>query len=665
MGEVSWDTSRDAEPPLFLQTTAMNKYSLLRIDSLEPLVLMSASPTDGNDVLIDINFDGVVSGGEGHDFLIALAGNSQLDGGAGHDTLISIRGVNHIDGGTGQDSLVYFADRSEYTFLKGAGGELIVRHDNGFWQDTVINVETVTFDDGTWRVEDLVPGLASEYRSIDGTGNNLDNDQMGSTNEQLLRISAADYADGISTPAGENRPSARTISNEVVASSGPKPNARGLTDMTWLWGQFLDHDISLTEPTEPHEPFDIEVPSGDALFDPFYTGDKQINLNRSIFDPATGTQDTGPRQQINQITAFIDGSMVYGSDDVRAAELRSFADGKLRVTEDNLMPVNSGDLPNADNGPDLTLFLAGDVRANENVALTAMHTVWVREHNRIADELLAEDPHLTDEQVYQQARELVIAQIQAVTYNEFLPALLGDQALQPYHGYDPDVDASIATEFSTAAYRFGHSMLSSELLRSNNDGTEAAEGNIALQDAFFAPQEIIDHGIDSVLIGVTSQTANEIDNQLIDDVRNFLFGPPGAGGFDLASLNIQRGRDHGIAGYNQVRADIGLSPVTSFADISSSVRVQQRLQMLYGTVDNIDLWVGGLAEDHLPGASMGPTFHAILCDQFTRLRDGDRFWYENVLEADALQMVRSTTLSDVIERNTTADGLQDDVFRLA
>ncbi|MCR9202196.1 MAG: hypothetical protein NXI04_26435 [Planctomycetaceae bacterium] len=643
----------------------MNKHSLLRIDSLEPLVLMSAAPTDGNDVLIDINFDGMVSGGEGHDFLIALAGNSQLDGGAGHDTLISIRGINHIDGGTGQDSLVYFADRSEYTFLKGSGGELIVRNDNGFWQDTVINVESLTFDDGTWRVEDLVPGLASEYRSIDGTGNNLDNDQMGSTDEQLLRISAADYADGISAPAGENRPSARTISNEVVASSGPKPNARGLTDMTWLWGQFLDHDISLTEPSEPHEPFNIEVPSGDALFDPFYTGDKQINMNRSIFDPDTGTQDTGPRQQINQITAFIDGSMVYGSDDVRAAELRSFADGKLRVTDDNLMPVNSADLPNADNGPDLTLFLAGDVRANENVALTAMHTVWVREHNRIAEELLTEAPHLTDEQVYQQARELVIAQIQAVTYNEFLPALLGDQALQSYQGYDPDVDASIATEFSTAAYRFGHSMLSSELLRSNNDGTEAAEGNIALQDAFFAPQEIIDHGIDSVLIGVTSQSANEIDNQLIDDVRNFLFGPPGAGGFDLASLNIQRGRDHGVASYNQVRADIGLAPVASFADITSDVDVQERLQMLYGTVDNIDLWVGGLAEDHLPGASMGATFHAILCDQFTRLRDGDRFWYENVLDADALQMVRSTTLSDVIERNTTANSLQDDVFRLA
>lgn len=642
----------------------MKKQSLLHIDSLEPLVLLSGSPTDGNDVLIDVNVDGVVSGGEGHDFLIALAGNSELDGGAGHDTLISIRGINHIDGGAGQDSLVYFAERGDYTFLKGPGDELIVRHDNGFWQDTVINVETVTFDDGTWQVAELVPGLGAEVRSIDGTGNNLDNDELGSTDERLLRLSSADYEDGISAPAGENRPSARTISNEVVATSGSQPSGRGLTDMTWLWGQFLDHDISLTEPAEPHERMPIDVPSGDRLFDPFYTGEKQINMNRSVYDADTGTEDTGPRQQINQITAFIDGSMVYGSDEVRAAELRSFADGKLRVTDDNLMPVNSAGLPNADNGPDLTLFLAGDVRANENIALTAMHTVWVREHNRIADALLANDPDLTDEQVYQQARQLVIAQIQAVTYNEFLPALLGEQALQPYHGYDADVDASIATEFSTAAYRFGHSMLSSELLRQNSDGSEAAEGNIALQDAFFAPQEIIDHDIDSVLIGATRQVANEIDSQLVDDVRNFLFGPPGAGGFDLASLNIQRGRDHGLASYNQVRADMGLAPAQSFADITADVEIQQRLQMLYGSVDDIDLWVGGLAEDHLPGASMGATFHAILCDQFTRLRDGDRFWYENVLDANSLQLVHSTKLSDVIERNTTADNLQDDVFRM-
>lgn len=636
------------------------------IESLEPMILLSGNPGDGNDVLIDINFDGLVAGGDGHDFLIALAGNSQLYGGADHDTLISIRGMNFIDGGSGEDSLVYFANRDEYTIQRGADDSIIVRNDNNFWQDTVINVESITFDDGTFKVADLIPGLsAAQFRSIDGTGNNLVDDDMGSTDEKLMRLSTAEYGDGISTPGGSDRPSARTISNEVVAAQGPQPNSRGLTDMTWLWGQFLDHDISISEPSEPHDPFNIDVPSGDRLFDPLYTGDKEIEMNRTIFDPDTGTDVSNPREQINQITAFIDGSMVYGSDDVRASELRSFEDGMLRVTDDNLLIQNSADLPNADNGPDLQLFLAGDVRANENIALAAMHTLWVREHNSIASQLLADDPSLTDEQIYQRAREIVIAQIQVITYNEFLPNLLGADALPEYRGYDSEVDASIATEFSTAAYRFGHSMLSNELLRLNNDGTEADEGNIALQNAFFAPQEITDNGIESVLIGTTQQVANEIDNQIVDGVRNFLFGPPGSGGFDLGSLNIQRGRDHGLADYNQVRTDLGLSPAQNFSDITSDVELQNRLRSLYGSVDNIDLWVGGLAEDHLPGSGMGATFQAILVDQFTRLRDGDRFWYENVLDDEQRLAVESTTLSDVIERNSNVDGLRDNVFRIS
>ena len=167
----------------------------------------------------------------------------------------------------------------------------------------------------------------------------------------------------------------------------------------------------------------------------------------------------------------------------------------------------------------------------------------------------------------------MIAEMQAITYNEFLPALLGEDAIEEYDGYDRRVDPGITNEFSTAAYRFGHSMLSTELLRLNNDGTVADEGNIALQDAFFRPDEIVNNGIDSILLGQATQVAQEIDTMVVDDVRNFLFGPPGSGGFDLASLNIQRGRDHGLADYNQVRVDMGLEPVQSFSDISSDPNV--------------------------------------------------------------------------------------------
>ena len=496
-------------------------------------------------------------------------------------------------------------------------------------------------------------GEHSEVRSIDGSGNNLRHDEFGSAGVELLRGGENEYADGQSQPAGADRASAREISNLVAAQTDSVLNDRGLTDLVWQWGQFLDHDLDLTESADPAEPFAIDVPSGDPFFDPFGTGTQQIDLNRSIYE----IDGDGVRQQVNEITAFIDGSNVYGSDDVRAAALRTFVGGRLKTSEGDLLPLNEDGLPNA-GGTSADLFLAGDVRANEQVGLTAMHTLWVREHNRIADQLAGEQPGASDEQLYQRARAIVIAEMQAITYNDFLPALLGADAMPRYRGYQARVNPGISNEFSTAAYRFGHSMLSSELLRLNNNGSTAAEGNLALQDAFFSPDEIKANGIESLILGQATQQAQEIDSMLVDDVRNFLFGPPGSGGFDLASLNIQRGRDHGLADYNQVRVDYGLDPVESFADMTSDLALQAALEAAYDSVDEIDLWVGGLAEDHVEGGSVGETVRAILADQFTRLRDGDRFWYQRTFGGHELDAIERTTLADVIERNTDIVGLQ-------
>ncbi|NJL28758.1 MAG: hypothetical protein HC897_13140 [Thermoanaerobaculia bacterium] len=311
------------------------------------------------------------------------------------------------------------------------------------------------------------------------------------------------------------------------------------------------------------------------------------------------------------------------------------------------------------------VFLAGDVRANEQVGLTAMHTLFVREHNYWAGEIAAEDPALDDEAIYQRARAIVAAEMQAITYREFLPALLGRRTLAPYRGYRPDVDPGIANVFATAAYRFGHSMLSPELQRLDAGGRVIAAGNLALANAFFNPEEIAAQGIDPLLRGLATQRAQEIDNFLVDAVRNFLFGPPGAGGFDLASLNIQRGRDHGLPGYNQVRADYGLRRVRNFAEINRDPVVQANLAAVYPSVDDVDVWVGGLAERHRPGALVGETWQRILAEQFERLRDGDRFWYESYLPADLVRVVERQTLARIIRRNTAIGGeLQADVFRV-
>jgi hypothetical protein len=430
-----------------------------------------------------------------------------------------------------------------------------------------------------------------------------------------------------------------------------------------VWGQFVDHDMDLT-PDSSSEHADIGVPAGDPWFDPTATGAVSLSFKRSGFVDGTGSGADNPREHPNVITAYIDASMVYGSDTGRAATLRDDG-GRLKLSEGDLLPFNDPQDPLPNGGPNGSVsFVAGDVRANENVALTTLHVVFVREHNLWVDRLAAENPDASDEWLYQKARAFVEAEIQHITYTEYLPLLLGDDAIPAYQGYDPDVNPGITTEFSTAAFRFGHSMVAPIMPRMGENGETIAAGNLDLKDAFFAPDRIIDEGgIDPLLRGVADMVTEELDAQIVDGLRNFLFGPPGAGGLDLAALNIQRGRDHGLPTYSEYReALVGEAP-SGFSDITADPVVQTRLEAAYGTVDRVDLWVGGLAEDHLEGAIVGPVFHAILTDQFVRVRDGDSFWYENDRFSKAeLAEVMSTSLADVIERTTGVRHLQDNAL---
>jgi len=428
----------------------------------------------------------------------------------------------------------------------------------------------------------------------------------------------------------------------------------------WQWGQFLDHDIDLTPVVTPAERLDIAVPRGDLWFDPHSTGAESIPLARSLY-----TTVGGVRQQMNQITAFIDASTVYGSDAERANALRTLdGTGRLKTSAGNLLPFNEAGLPNAPSSTD-AFFLAGDFRANEVPSLTAMHTLFVREHNYWARQIRRDHSELDGNEIYEQARAIVAGELQAITYREFLPVLLGPNALPRYAGYDSRVNPGIANEFATAAFRFGHSMLTGDIWRLDSRGRQIADGHLPMARAFFQPDEVVNHGIDSMLRGLAAQRSEEVDTLMVDGVRNFLFGEPGSGGFDLAALNIQRGRDHGLASYNQTRQDYGLRPARSFADVNPDPAVQANLADVYDSVDDIDLWVGGLAEPHRPGALVGETVGVILTEQFRRLRDGDRFWYQAYLPADMVDLVEAQTLARIIRRNTDIGReLPDNVWRV-
>ena len=506
-----------------------------------------------------------------------------------------------------------------------------------------------------------------EARSITGWGNNLLRPELGMAETQLLRKAAVEFDFAMSGSMTEELPDARTVSNLLHRQIETTPNAALATDMLWQWGQFLDHDISLTPSTITSSRASIPIPRGDPVFDPFGTGLRTFTFDRSVFDPDTGTAPDSPREQMNLVTAFIDASNVYGSSNSRALALRLYdGSGRLKTTNNGLfLPRNPSGLENDDGGRSRPgLFLAGDIRVNEQVVLTAMHTLFVREHNRLAVEIVAEHPELTGQEIFELARKIVGAQMQVITYQEFLPLLLGPDAIGPYTSYDPMVDPRVANEFSTASFRVGHTMLSPRLVMIDE---EDESDEVSLAESFFNTSMVRDEGIEAFLRGVSTQLAQEIDLALVDEIRNMLFGPPGSSGRDLAALNIQRGRDHGLPSYNIVRGAYGLAPAESFADIASDLEVQQALKLAYGDVEQIDLWSAGLAEDHVPGAMVGETFRTIIADQFRRLRDGDRFWFENdpyLLSNPALLAeVRATTLADIIRRNTIIGGdLPDNVF---
>ena len=377
--------------------------------------------------------------------------------------------------------------------------------------------------------------LPLPVQSLDGTGNNVAYPEWGSTVEQFVRLSPAAYADGLSSMSGTDRPNERLISNRIFASpTGGITNARDMSGFVYAWGQFLDHDLTLSDSALPAELISIAIPAGDPWFDPAGTGAKTMPNLRTAYDPATGTST--PRQQVNSLTAFVDGSQIYGSDATRAAAVREFAGGRLKSSAGNLLPFNTAGLPNATIGltPDAELYLAGDVRANENPQLLALHTLFVREHNRLAAEAAARNPGWIDEQLYQYARRLVIAELQDITYTEFLPAILGQGTpaavvLQSYRGYRPNVDPGISTEFATAAYRFGHSLLGEEVGFLDNQGNEVRDP-LSLRDSFFNVAVVSATGIDPILKYLASDRAQEMDAVVIDDVRNFLFGAPGQGG---------------------------------------------------------------------------------------------------------------------------------------
>lgn len=390
------------------------------------------------------------------------------------------------------------------------------------------------------RAADCSDCLHRHYRTIDGSCNNLDHPLRGAAEVPFLRLLDPAYQDGVGLPVGwvagaqSSRPSPRLISRQLI-SSREVTGDEHLTLMLMQFGQFLDHDLDLSPVSPSDIAFDTtdtarfsscdDICHNDAPCFPISVPQDDPRIRRDClpFTRSSAVCGTGAssllvgkssvrREQINTITSYVDGSMVYGSTDHVAQRLREPGDsgrllqGELNEAGRRMLPFDNESLIECSTGVHANrsqCFLGGDVRTNEQVGLTSMHTLLNREHNRVVTALAAMNPHWDSEKLYQEARRVVVAEWQHVVFSEYVPRILGDDYLGSYVGYRPSVDATISNVFATAAFRFGHSQIMPLFQRLDQDYLPLDVGPLKLRDAFFAPFRILEEGgIDPLIRGL-------------------------------------------------------------------------------------------------------------------------------------------------------------------
>ncbi|XP_038605963.1 peroxidasin homolog [Tachyglossus aculeatus] len=553
------------------------------------------------------------------------------------------------------------------------------------------------------------------YRTHDGSCNNLRHPMWGASLTAFQRLLKPAYQNGFNLPRGFSAaaedsaelplPLPRLVSTTMMGTETVTADGR-FTHMLMQWGQFLDHDLDQTVAAISMSRFSDGTPCSRACSNdpPCFSvmipkNDPRVRNGRCMFfvrsSPVCGSGMTSllmnsvyAREQINHLTSYVDASNVYGSTEKESRELRDL-DGPWGMLKQGPVTAGSGKplLPFAtgpptecmrdENESPVPCFLTGDHRANEQLGLTAMHTLWFREHNRVATELLALNPHWDGDTLYHEARKIIGAQMQHITYAHWLPKVLGEAGMRmlgDYRGYDPNTNAGILNAFATAAFRFGHTLINPFLYRLNETFQPITRGHVPLHKAFFSPFRITQEGgIDPLLRGLFGVPGKmRVPTELLNmELTEKLFSMAHSVSLDLAAINIQRGRDHGIPPYNDFRVFCNLTSAQEFEDLRNEIRnleIREKLRSLYGTPKNIDLFPALMVEDLVPGTRVGPTLMCLLATQFGRLRDGDRFWYENpgVFTPAQLTQIRQASLARIIcDNSDNIQQLQRDVFQVA
>lgn len=506
--------------------------------------------------------------------------------------------------------------------------------------------------------------IFSKYRSIDGSCNNIINGVRGKSFTVYKRILPPRYLDGIKEPrrsvTKRPLPSSRLVSVKVFEDM---PVLKKLTAAVNIWTQFVEHDLAHTAMTKAvHTGKPIECCRNDGgtnnprylhpycfpveiFFEDDYYSRKDVSCLSYVRSIPGINSDCmfGPMQQLNQATHFLDASQIYGPLERITYNLRTLNNGKLavhKVEDIELLPLSKQPKDDCQNFLNNTLcFQSGDSRVNLDTEISAFYTLWVREHNRIAEHLAALNPDADDEILFQEARRIVIAEMQHITYDEWLPIVLGP--FNPQNFADNLVFSSeISNEFATAAIR------ALQLISFSNNSSMEDEEIEKEQTSFKTPIDF-KNILNKIISNEKTGSPLRYYGELFDKKY----------GYDILTMDIQRSRDHGIPSYNDLRNECKLKKANTFDDFldTMTAKTVEDLKSVYKHPDDVDLIVGGLAE--IPqGGVVGPTLSCILWDQFKRTKLRDRYFYSNTeqpypLSDSQLKEINKVTLASIFCHN--------------
>ena len=546
--------------------------------------------------------------------------------------------------------------------------------------------------------------LYAEKQRYDGWYNNLAHPTWGSVESQLTRKVPPNYSDGVYRMSGEGRPSPRNLSHAFMKGPEGLSSLRNRTGIATFFGQVVSAEILMASdhgcPIEMHQ---IKIDKCDEMYDDKCKGDTTMPFTRARYDPSTGQSPNNPREQTNRMTSWIDGSFVYSTKEAWLNEMRTFKNGTFKMCDGTpylnketssiechprmgMPPRNTARVPLENNpAPHILrmldperMFVLGDPRVNQNPALLAFGMIFYRWHNYWAYHIQKEHEDWVDEDIFQAARRRVIASLQSIIMYEYVPSLLGE-AVAPYDGYKADVHPGISHVFQSAAFRFGHTTIPPGIYKRDRDCKfrKSRKGGIAMRlcSTWWDSESVMNaDSLEEIVMGLSSQIAEREDSFFCGDVRDKLFGPMEFSRRDLAALNIMRGRDTGLPDYNTVRKCYGLEPLKRWQDINPTLaesdpelaeKIFKDLDRLYGDLNDVDAYVGGMLESV---DRPGPLFSKIIKEQFQRLRDADRFWFENkehnLLEDEEIEYFRNIKLSHIIHEVTSIEkgDLQENIF---